>query len=293
MVEISTLEQFISFKCPNMIHNRFDLVSDSYEIFYLVENGEKYVVEVEYRDNTAYLGLWLNYVSSNALNELCETIFKKQKEISQIKYEYSLVPLGYCKQKNHYRIILPNSEEELHNRLSKKGRYNINREKRVAEECFGSLSIVEYTSDNVPDSVMIKYFELKKGTHGVDYKMTPLQYLKSYYVTHIYVLYFGDDIAAIVLSCEQCPIVYIENITYDKEYAKYSAGQILYDLYLSKLTEKAVKEIYLAGGNLDYKKRYGSIEDKSYVGTVYKHKFDEIVRRIKDKIKLLLEKKKL
>lgn len=73
-----------------------------------------------------------------------------------------------------------------------------------------------------------------------------------------------------ILSCEQCPVVYIENLTYDTNYAKYSLGQILYDIYLKKLVEKGKKEIFLLGGDYDYKRRYHSVEETTYNDAVYR-----------------------
>ena len=67
---------------------------------------------------------------------------------------------------------------------------------------------------------------------GSDYNMSPEMYLKNWHVTDIYYTLFGDIIAAIFMSCEQCNDVYLENITYDDGLSNYSPGQISYDFYL-------------------------------------------------------------
>ena len=96
------------------------------------------------------------------------------------------------------------------------------------------------------------------------------------------------------MSCEQCPIVYIENLTYDLQYSKYSCGQILYDIYLTQLIIKGYKELYLAGGDLAYKKRYGSIEEAIFNGIVFRSKIAEEIYAIREfvhrKIKPLFKK---
>lgn len=275
---------------PDFIYNRKDLFAEDYEILKINDCDNTYYIEVEYKDNVAFLGLWLNSVCKEAVEAAVEYIFNNRRNISQISYEYSYIEIGLSYQKNHFKIDLPETEEELQNRLSSKGRYNIKREKKILERDFGSYFFSEYTSESVPDSIIEVYFEMKQKTHGVDYHMSAKEYLSHYHVTNIYALFVGDVISAIIHSCEQCEFVYIENIAYDLNYAKYSPGQIIYDLYLKRLIEKGRKFLFLAGGNLDYKKRYGSIEEVTYNATVYRHRSEELFHRMKQATKKLIRK---
>lgn len=88
--------------------------------------------------------------------------------------------------------------------------------------------------------------------------MSPQEYVKRYYITNIYYMKNDNEFTVILLSCEQCPVVYLENIIFATKYLKYSLGQIAYDMYLKRLIEKGKQEVYLLGGDYAYKKRYGS-----------------------------------
>lgn len=84
-------------------------------------------------------------------------------------------------------------------------------------------------------------------------------------------LYFGSNLAAMMFSCEQCPIVYLENFSFDIQYSRYSPGQQIYEHVMTRLIEKQFKSVYLAGGNYDYKRYYGSIEEKLYDGLIFRN----------------------
>jgi len=270
---------------PDFIYNRIDLFSQNYEILNIHDDEITYCVEVDYNERKATLGMWLNPISQAAFNGVIEYIFNNHMHISIIQYEYGYVAKGHTVPKNHFKIDLPETVDELIERLSSKGRYNIKREKLLLEKYFGSYSVEEYTKNNFPSEIIEDYFNMKKKTHNTDYHMTPNEYMEHYHVTDIYVLKISDRVASIILSCEQCGVVYIENLTYDVEYAKYSVGQILYDIYLGRLIEKGKTKIFLAGGNLDYKRRYGSVEEQTYNCIIFKSKFEESVYAFKEKLR--------
>lgn len=275
---------------PDFIYNRIDLFSSNYEILE-IKNNITYYVEVDYKKTEAILGVWLVDIPVEVIEKIAEFIFNTHKNIRTIRYEYGYCKIGVATQKNHFRIELPDTEQELKSRLSSKGRYNIKREKRILEDTFGGYEIKEYSNSNVPEDVINSYFSMKKATHDTDYHMTCAEYLQNYHVTDIYVLYLKGSAAAILLSCEQCSVVYIENLTYDLNYSKYSLGQILYDIYLSRLIEKHKRQIFLAGGNLEYKKRYGSVEEETYNCIIFRSKIEEFL--YKTKVALRKEVKKV
>lgn len=255
---------------PNCIKNRFDLQgAEDFDLIQYKDRTEELVLMVKYENITAYPGLYLVPVSEKALKKIIKFIFKKKKKIRYLVYE-----TGYCSigneavQTNHFRIDLPEDSESLQARLSKKGRYNIAREKRILEQEFGSWSVKSYpASASEAKAVLDRYFEYKSVTHGERWKNTNHnEYCKKYGVSTVYALTLGEEenIVAVILSCEECPVVYIDNITYASDLAKYSLGQILYDEYLKILISKGVKELFLLGGNYSYKKRYGSREETVY-----------------------------
>lgn len=196
---------------------------------------------------------------------LKDFVFRTCRSIDKITVLRALADDGFPIKsiKNDFHIVLPNSSDELDKRLSKKGRYNIKREKRIVADTFGACLLTHISAnDTKAISVTDRFFEFKKETMGSDYGMKAETYLNNWYVTDIYYLSFGERIASILMSCEQCENVYLENITYDAELANYSPGQIAYDYYLKELIKKNKKMVYLLGGDYDYKKRYGSVETK-------------------------------
>ena len=258
--------------CPNFIYNRFDLWEDiNVELGKYESKDETFFFEVAYNEKDALIGMYLKKVSKDAVKRITKGVLKRFR-IETVTINDSMVKYGVHSEHSHYRIELPNTVEEIEMSLSKKGRYNIRREKRLLEENFGICDVINLSSkDERAARYWDFYFSNKKLTHDVDYKMTASEYIKKYHVTDIYALTVGEElnIGAVILSCEQCPIVYIENLTYDTTMASYSPGSILYDEYLKKLVQKGIRDIYLLGGNYFYKKRYGSICERVFDCKIY------------------------
>ena len=263
---------------PNFIYNRFDLwdksILDGEVELYCYESEEtRFYFEVLAGKTSAKLGVYLMNLSADVLKNIADFVFATFK-VSTVTYENGYSKLGDYIEHNHLRIELPETAEELDARLSTKGKYNIKREKRLTDEKFGGYKIINLSAlDEKAEKIWEHYFKFKNNTHSISYGLSVKEYCNKYHVTDIYVLLLGEEerIGSIILSCEQCPIVYIENLTYDTEISSYSPGKILYDEYLKMLIAKGVKEIYLLGGNYSYKKRYSSIEETVYNATIYKN----------------------
>lgn len=285
IVSVEKTDTNISKIYPNCIKNRYDLSDvNQYDLLRYTDKNEDITLMVKYVGCSAYLGLYLVSISKKALKRIIKYIFKHNKEIKLIIYEFGYQKLGdNAIEVNHFRIELPETSDLLEARLSKKGRYNIAREKRILQQDFGIWSIHEYPAlSTEAEAVWEKYFAYKSITHGERWKNCNRdEYCKEYGVSTVYALVLGEDeqIASIILSCEDCPEVYIDNLTYDASLQKYSLGQILYDEYLKILIGKKRKELFLRGGNYSYKKRYGSKEEK-----LYNCKIERNPRLIKAKI---------
>lgn len=272
---------------PNVIYNRFDLFEGehNYKIFHYTDENLDFSFEVLFSRYSAKLGIWLMNIDQTTLRNITAFIFKYNRKIRYVQYENSYISIGTAQQGNHFRIELPGNIEELDKRLSSKGRYNIRREKRILEQDFEEFSIHRCSAVSAEAEVLWDmYFKFKEKTHDHSYDMSPDQYCYHFHVTDIYSLCVGAEkrVIALILSCEQCPVVYIENLSYDLDYARYSPGQVLYDEYLKMLIANDVKEIFLLGGDYDYKRRYGSIEETIYTGSVHRYEF---IKRIWKKIR--------
>lgn len=222
-----------------------------------------------------HLGLWLRELPADTLAKGCRFLLRRYPQAEQIQYVNCLTELGpreCCDaiRRNHWRIDLPATCDELRARLSSKKRYNIRRQKRLAMELPGGYRIVQYTAENVPPEVIETYFSLKQDQFGTDYRTTPAGYLTQYHVSHVYVLQLRDSIGAIVMTCEQYPCVYLENLAYDPKYSSYSLGATLYDHVLELLIGKGKTGLYLGYGQHQYKSLYGAVEQTVCSATIYR-----------------------
>lgn len=270
---------------PDFIYNRFDLWDginiDDVSLWCCESTERRFYFETYASGDMVQLGIWLMPMDKHELQRIIEALFQHYRDAKTVHYENGFCAArGHIVFRNHFRIELPESSELLEQRLSAKGRYNIKREKRILNEAFGKYEISKFpaspTSVGEAKLAWERYFQLKKITHGADYGMAPDEYCEKHHVTDLYILTVGEveRVAAIALSCEQCSIAYLENITYDTELAGYSPGQILYDEYLKQLINergRGIQELYLLGGSYAYKKRYGSIEEEVFHCTVYRN----------------------
>lgn len=275
--------EFFNFDCriePDFIYNRPDLFCTNYIVLHVINEIHDYYLEVQLFEKFAILGLWMMNVSGEEFDEIALFLFKKYS-IDYLSFYYTCSDRVYIAEK-HYHVDLPDTYEELRSRLSAKSRNTMSRKIKKAEQVFGKIEMVEYENNINVDGIMRNYFVMKEKTHHVHYEMTSHEYMKKFHVSNIYALYFGDKIAAIILTCEQCPIAYLENLTFDVELSKYSPGMIAYEMVLERLILKRKRAFYLGGGEYDYKKKYDSIETIVSEGKIYKSRIVEMKYKLID-----------
>ncbi|MBQ3403273.1 MAG: GNAT family N-acetyltransferase [Synergistaceae bacterium] len=274
---------------PNFIYNRFDLYSNidasEFETLHVSDGKKDYYVQVLYRRHpfgtTAHLGIWLTEIPGYVVSECGKYILGRHKNVEYVSYTRSYSGEGFSCPINHFRIKIPKTSEEMYSRLSAKSRYNINRERRLLEQETGGLIFEEYDSVSEGEcfyEAVDAFLRMKEKTHKGRvskewHSIKARDYAERSQTSHVYVMR-GErerNIIAVVLSCEQCPVVYIENLSYDMKYSKYSAGKMIYHYYLGRLADKGKSELFLSGGDLAYKRRYGSIEENLYSGSIYRY----------------------
>ena len=238
---------------PNFIYNRYDLWNISQQegeisLWMYKEQEHEIFYEVFVSDQKAMLGLWLVRIDTEKLSRIVKGVFNAYPYVSLVSMNNVLAPVfGQIIMNNHFRIELPKTKEDLDHRLSSKGRYNLRREKRILKEKFGNYSInhlLPISGESI--DAWHFFFDMKKRVQATEYGLSIPEYCKKYHVTDVYSLTLGEDnrIASVFLSCEQCPTVYLENITYDPSLGEFSPGQILYDEYLKILIENKTDEIF-------------------------------------------------
>ena len=252
--------------CPSIIYNRFDLFcdADQFEAVKINNNGVEKVIEYKITNEEAELGIWLTQISTAELEKLIGYIQKKHPNVKKILYKNGILPYGKSKIHNNYRIIFPETAEEMKKRISSQSWHKMRRRNRRASEVYGEMSLVEYNRDNIPLEIVEAFFEYKLETRKRIYNMTAEEYLDRYHVTDCYVVMFGDTIGAMHFCCEQCPMVYGENHSYNPELKEYSLGKFIFTHSLIRMVEKGHTEIFLGGGDFEYKTHYSSIEETLY-----------------------------
>ncbi len=284
---------------PDFIYNRFDLFcSEGVHAVKICGSGEK-IVEYRILDDHAEIGLWLTDITVEELEHLILHIVRTHSAVKQISYTNGVIPYGKAKQHNHFRVIFPDTAEELKSRVSPKSWSKMRRRNRRAEEVYGPMSLIEYSGGNIPLDIVETFFKYKLATHNRTYNMTAAEYLERYHVSDCYVVKFGETVGALHFCCEQCPVVYGENHAYNPDMTEYSLGKFIFAHSLLRIAEKKHTEIYLAGGEYEYKTHYGSIEETLYDCTIDVSKLDlaaieakySTSKKIKRRIAALLPKR--
>lgn len=244
-------------------------------------NNENYLISISdnvfdvnipfsIENSTGILGSWNVPIPRLFFLKVINYIFNTFSNIEKVEYK-NIIFDPYIDdhrwRHNDFYIPLPQNIEDLKIRLSHKSRHNLRRERRLIEEAFSNLILEDLKIlDSIPKNIVDKFYEFKYSTHedlNEEYDITACN------ITNVYLLKTGvDDIRGIALSCEQGDIVFMENHTFDSKYREYSFGQVLYDMYLEALINKKKTGLSLAGGNLEYKKRYGSICYIAYSGSI-------------------------
>ena len=82
-----------------------------------------------------------------------------------------------------------------------------------------------------------------------------------------------DKVKRILYLPRGINIAYLENFSFDIQYSRYSPGQQIYEYVMTRLIEKNFKKVFLAGGDYDYKRKYGSIEENLYDGVICRNAY--------------------
>ena len=265
---------YISEINPDFIYNRFDLFCDNYVVLKAERGQEKHIIEARLFDNYAELGIWKMQISNDLLKEISQYLFQIYPNIRYTRFFFCNTD-GKYKAVKHFSIDFPDSTESFLQRRSSKSRHRLNKQRHQAEREIGPISFQEYKKEDCPEVIIQYYNKWKERSHHIG-KIEVESYFQRFHVSDIYALYLGEHLAAIMFSCEQCPIAYLENFSFDIQFSRYSPGQQIYEYVMTRLIEKGFKRVFLAGGNYDYKRYYGSIEETLYDGFLYRNLYHRI-----------------
>ena len=253
----------------NLIYNRYDIIyPDEYEEYVYPYFNQKYLLRCHVEGDTAGVDIWGREIPEAVFYTFIDDIFRLNPEVRFIKVEGS--------RNNYYNrlemirnvyINLPESAVGVNERLSSKSLHSLERKERRLSEKYGSIAVKVY-SDNIPEKLIENYFSWKKATHGTDYNLSYIEYLKKYHVTHALELVGGERSIAVVFYCVCEKTAYLENLSFDSEVAKFSAGLIAYKRVLEWLSENGIKSFYLGKEGQEYKNHFGSIKQDAYWGNI-------------------------
>lgn len=268
-------KKYISNIEPDFIYNRFDLFCDKYIVLMAEQHNEKHIIEARIYDFHAELGIWKMHISNDLIKEISIYLFTKYPTIEYVKFFFAKT-VGNYKRIKHFYLNLPDSIDSLLQRTIPKSRRRLTNKRHQAEKAIGPISYFEYNIENCPREIVEKYNSWKNASHHIGTIDDINEFYKKYHISNIYAIYFGNNAAAILFMCEQCSIAYLENLSYNTQYAKYSPGLQVYEYALSRLIEKNIKTIYLGGGNYDYKRKYGSIEEELCDGLIFRNSYCKV-----------------
>ena len=262
----------------NLIYNRYDLIMSQRFVEFAIDNGSDSFRFQYYTDNDrTFLNVWGKEFPQDVFDKAIEHVFKNEAKINAI--EIRAAGNNYKEQLDEttdVEIELNHGTAAIETRLSSKGRYNLKREMRCLNNACGDTKLVKESAP-IDDDTIRQYFEWKKETHGRDYGMTPEKYVEKYHVNGVIRLLAGSKCISMVLFCKCEDTVYVENLSYNPEYSKYSPGTLVYYFFLLEMEKEGINYVFLGRSGLDYKKRFGSVESRRFDGTIYrKEVFDKI-----------------
>ncbi len=268
-------EQFDKNKlCLNLIHNRFDLLYSSYDLYQLNE----YQIPVKLEKQVLTVGLYLNNIKNNVLSEFFSFLFNQYTDAEVIYIKHSITPLEFARPYPYWHIAFPKTIEEFNSTLHSKVRYNTKWYPKKIKDELGKFEIEKFLIKETTSNMLELFLYWKKETHGFVFNGSPLEYAQKAGITHTYTLKIQKKIEAIAFICDTGENVYFENFSYNNLYKKYSLGMVLYYAIISDLINQKKKVFYLSGGNLDYKRRYNGIETTTYSGFVYR--YSDLLKRL-------------
>jgi hypothetical protein len=262
------------FSSDDLIHNRFDLIYDDVEELSYEYGREKYIISVYKLGDYAKINVWGKTFPQTIFDKCIKDVFLMWSEVLYIEViragnNYN----GWLYKSNNIYIPLPATKEILMNRLSKKHRYNLKRELRLLEQAVGEIGVEIVSSMMIDNKIINQYFMWKKITHNCEYNLSPREYIDTYHITDVMLLNSSFGVLGIILFCRVNDTIYLENFSYDSRLKKFSIGSLQYVLFLEQIIKMGCTKCFLGGGDLEYKKYFGAINELTYSGKIYSNRY--------------------
>lgn len=257
---------------PNYIANRFDLkYEDDYDLWEIEAKDEKYYIPTHISGKQALIGVAQTPLPSEVFTKFIEHCFQYYPKTTRISCSASVN--NYCNNlvlDDQWILSLPNTEEAYKKSLSKKTRHNINWYPKKIQKDYGDFSITHRTASETDDATMQLFDKWKheKYTAKTYSNLGSRNFQTSNNVTDVYSLIIADNPAALVFVSITDDSAYLQNLSYNPEFANYSPGIVLLYSVISDLIQNNLTTLYMGGGSLEYKRRMGGENRPAYHGII-------------------------
>lgn len=260
---------------PQAIHNRFDLKDGDYDLVEVSDDAgkERAFVPVKDEGDRLVVGLYLRkpeVLTGGGIQAFTDGLFALYPHSREVFFLHTYVPLPHIEPHPHWHVDLPDTIEAFDAELSSVTRRNAKRFPKRIKRDMGDWAIDVLAAAECPEWIVQKYLDWKKESHGYEWTKPPMTYLSSNGITHVYLLHTEREPLAIGFDCETGDNCFFENFSFNKDFAKYAPGTILYHYLIEDLIRKGKKKLFLLGGDLDYKRRFNGIRTETWTGCVYR-----------------------
>lgn len=285
ITEISNKYDISKKASPDVFFNRHDKLYKHFKLLELFDGQKYHYIPITRKGLKIHIGAYLLETSPEAIQYLIDFLSKKYIIWTKAIFFHCATEVPSLKAETHYHINLNTTAEKFNKQLSAKTRYNIHWYPKKIVQDHGQFKIKTFKNEQITDQIIEDYFNLKRQKISSAYnKLSPKEYIKKFNITEIQQLVINDDIASMVLLSSVNNIdFYLENITYNTFYSKYSPGSILYHSMIIDLIARGGGNLYLGGGILDYKKRFNGIVTTTYSGTI--SRFSMLIKSLNKKFK--------
>lgn len=152
---------------------------------------------------------------------------------------------------NQWILSLPATEEAYKKSLSKKIRHNINWYQKKIQKDYGGFSITHRTASETDDATMWLFDKWKHEKHTANTysNLESWNFLISNNVTDVYSLIIADNPTALVSVSITEDSAYLQNLSYNPEFANYSPRIVLlYSSVISDLIQNNLTTLYMGLG---------------------------------------------
>ena len=236
-------------------------------------------------------------------SDFISNIFNKYPQYNKIKFDKLIIENNTIKSTifNAYHLIcnvneisnnllkLPLSLEDYLKSLGKKTRQHLKWYQRQIEKDFSNYVYVIENNENCKIQTLNEIMCLlhkRRKNRGLEVYSDLKEFFPNFdgYIVNCYLTINGKIVAG-TISTVFNGALNLHYITHDDNYSSYNIGNLILLKTIEYAISQKIKIFNLLWGNLEYKKRFGCVEQKLYDLTIYKNKKEYLIKKNKKIIK--------